>query len=130
VIAPEPTGAQLRSTDETRCGAGGVQFNVFIVMFTMCVAFYYSKSVRCCEALVAHYACEETGLTGDMGIDCMGVETCQDLMALPQEPSSPFVCDAFPQNTLAGRVTVILAISMVLVPVQMCAPACETSCES
>jgi len=33
--------------------------------------------------------------------------------------STKFVCDAFPQSTLAGRVMVILAIAIVLVPVQM-----------
>jgi hypothetical protein len=118
----------------TRRARGGEQFNVFIVMLSMCVSFYYSKSVRCCEALVVHYACEETLLSGDMAIDCMGYETCQDLSEqkkmMPEELlSTPFVCGAFPQSTLMGRVMVIIAISLVLVPVQMCAPACK-SCES
>jgi hypothetical protein len=95
-------------------------------MLSMCVSFYYSKSVKCCEALVVHYACEEQFLTGDMGIDCMGYETCQDLTEqkgmMPEELLGlPFVCVAFPQDTLMGRVMVIIAISMVLVPVQMCA---------
>jgi hypothetical protein len=118
----------------TRRARGGEQFNVFIVMLSMCVSFYYSKSVKCCEALVVHYACEETLLSGDMAIDCMGYETCQDLseqkQMMPEELlSTPFVCGAFPQSTLMGRVMVIIAISLVLVPVQMCAPACK-SCES
>jgi hypothetical protein len=49
-----------------------VQMNVFIVLLSMSVAFFYSKSVRCCEDVVAHYTCPEMKLAGDMSIDCMG----------------------------------------------------------
>jgi len=116
------TGPRAMVSNEN--GFARRQFNVFIVMLSLSVAFYYSKSVRCCEALVVHYACEEQMLSGDMSIDCMGYETCQDLSEqkslMPDELlSTKFVCDAFPQSTLAGRVMVILAIAIVLVPVQM-----------
>jgi hypothetical protein len=102
----------------------GAQCNCFVLMLSMAVAFYFSKSVKCCEALVVHYTCAQTFLTEAMAIDCMGYETCQELhmaeSSMPEELlSAPFVCDAFPQNTLFGRITVILAIAVVLVPVQM-----------
>jgi hypothetical protein len=138
-----------------------VQMNVFIVMLSMAVAFFYSKSLRCCEYVVVHYTCPEVKLAGDMSIDCMGCvpkpggcrrvtftvflfgvtqpsltnwrvrgcgryETCRAIMdaqgLMPEEIARPFSCTAFPQSTLIGRVWVIIIISCILVPVQMCAP--------
>jgi len=100
-----------------------VQMNVFIVMLSMAVAFFYSKSLRCCEYVVVHYTCPEVKLAGDMSIDCMGYETCRAIMdaqgLMPEEIARPFSCTAFPQSTLIGRVWVIIIISCILVPVQM-----------
>jgi hypothetical protein len=100
--------------------------NCFIVMLSLSLAFYFSKSLRCCQQLTTHLACETAALSGDMRIDCMGYETCMDLKAadtwrvLPEElTQQPFVCDAFPRSTLLGRITVILVIAAVLTPVQL-----------
>lgn len=52
-------------------------------------------------------------------------ETCRAIMdaqgLMPEEIARPFTCTAFPQTTLIGRFWVIIIISCILVPVQMCA---------
>jgi hypothetical protein len=57
---------------------------------------------------------------------CVRYETCRAIMdaqgLMPEEIARPFTCTAFPQSTLIGRFWVIMLISVILVPVQLCAP--------
>ncbi|KAK3256769.1 hypothetical protein CYMTET_34114 [Cymbomonas tetramitiformis] len=93
-------------------------------MLAIVVWFVYSRATTCCEALKVHLGCPSVG--NPFGA-CIGFETCGDLKyygitlrELPEE--LPFFdpvadCNAFPRPTLLGRLSAVMCVVLILLPV-------------
>ncbi|KAK3274982.1 hypothetical protein CYMTET_16863 [Cymbomonas tetramitiformis] len=99
-----------------------VQFNTFICMFCLCMAFYYSKVATCCTQLQEWVGCPFPASHGE----CLGSATCGLLNTAKKEGWFPeelaqgdFVCNAFPSATWTGRLYAVLVINAVLIPVNI-----------
>ncbi|KAK3278789.1 hypothetical protein CYMTET_13294 [Cymbomonas tetramitiformis] len=98
-----------------------VQMNVFIIMLSFCMFFYYSRAMGCCEEFKDYVGCPPAGLS-----DCFAQPTCQTLFAektgdsLPEElEAADFVCTAFPTTSWMDRIWSVLIINAALIPVNV-----------
>eukprot|EP00854_Cymbomonas_tetramitiformis_P010512 gene10512-12438_t len=95
--------------------------NTYILMLTVTVWFYYSKSVTCCKSLRSHLECPNAS---DVREPCLGFGFCAALGTsggmLPEElQAHEFVCTAFPDGTYTDRFFVIMIIIGILAPVTL-----------
>eukprot|EP00854_Cymbomonas_tetramitiformis_P001957 gene1957-2640_t len=99
------------------------QMNVFILMLSFCMFFYYSRAVGCCTEFKGYVGCPNVGA---VTAECLGQPTCQTLFAgktgssLPEElESDNFACTAFPNATWMDRIWAVLIINAALIPVNV-----------
>ncbi|KAK3265299.1 hypothetical protein CYMTET_26006 [Cymbomonas tetramitiformis] len=99
-----------------------VQINVFIVMLSCTMAFYYSRTVTCCVDLQSFVGCPGPSRSSA----CLGYPTCRDLLTsarsveFPEElAAADFTCTAFPQNTWTDRIWMALCINAVVIPINV-----------
>ncbi|KAK3281243.1 hypothetical protein CYMTET_10953, partial [Cymbomonas tetramitiformis] len=97
------------------------QTNTYVLMLTVTVWFFYSKSVTCCRDLRAHLECPTPF---DVNEPCLGYGYCAALGSggdmLPEELEvHDFICTAFPSGTYTDRFFVIMIIIGILTPVTL-----------
>ncbi|KAK3241105.1 hypothetical protein CYMTET_49101, partial [Cymbomonas tetramitiformis] len=100
-----------------------VQVNVFVVMLSCCMAFYYSKAITTCVDFQSYVGCPNPNADAP---DCFGLTMCMDIMIMKKDEMYPeevrsgvFVFMGFPQNTWMGRIWTVLIINAVLIPVNV-----------
>ncbi|KAK3287781.1 hypothetical protein CYMTET_4735 [Cymbomonas tetramitiformis] len=79
-----------------------VQCNSILLMLTVTLALYFSKAATCCIALKQHLGCPEPVTESS---ECFGYTTCIELLEDERhdEARADFVCEAFPQEDLQGK---------------------------
>ncbi|KAK3264073.1 hypothetical protein CYMTET_27161 [Cymbomonas tetramitiformis] len=79
-----------------------VQVNVFIVMLSCCMAFYYSKAITTCVDFQSYVGCPDPN---EDAPDCFGLTMCMDIMKMKTDGFFPtevhsddFVFTGFPRT--------------------------------
>ncbi|KAK3262759.1 hypothetical protein CYMTET_28397, partial [Cymbomonas tetramitiformis] len=104
---PQPVhhpSLRMSATSSQFLLTSALQTNTYILMLTVTVWFYYSKSVTCCKSLRSHLECPNAS---DVREPCLGFGFCAALGTsggmLPEElQAHEFVCTAFPDGTYTG----------------------------
>ncbi|KAK3263531.1 hypothetical protein CYMTET_27666 [Cymbomonas tetramitiformis] len=121
-----PLGAiyLVRATDPfSRSERIIIQANTFILMLVFTVWFYFSHAQTCCQDRRDFTGCPEAS---DVRAPCLGFHYCVALQDAVKDGLTPeelgvadFMCTAFPENTFAGRISVIMIIVGILTPVTL-----------
>eukprot|EP00854_Cymbomonas_tetramitiformis_P006122 gene6122-7345_t len=103
-----------------------VQCNSILLMLTVTLALYFSKAATCCIALKQHLGCPEPVTESS---ECFGYTTCIELLEDERhdEARADFVCEAFPQEDLQGKLWATVIMIGITLPVNMLLKAMFTA---
>ncbi|KAK3237604.1 hypothetical protein CYMTET_52335 [Cymbomonas tetramitiformis] len=105
----------------TRAARFTLLVNQQMLMLLIAVGMYYSKALSCCSGLKDFVGCPDSSNEEP----CIGFATCGRLAdegaeLLPVEISATdYVCHAFPQSTLTGRMYATVSIVAIVLPLHV-----------